>query len=251
MFVLKALNFLISLLFICTLCVAGSYSTYALWDNHQVYAAAENVQDDMLRLKPQEDDGASFQELLAVNPDVAAWITLDNTNIDYPVLQGSSNLSYINTDVYGNFALAGSIFLDSRCDKTFQDVYSLLYGHHMANGSMFGDLDLYKEKAFFDENKTGKLRLPDRSYDLEIIACLTAASSDDRIFEIGQIQADLESFIGYAEQNALYMRRGVWEDIYSQEDKKYQILALSTCSSEYTDARTVVVTIMKPSKMEN
>ncbi len=240
-----------SLLFICSLCVAGSYAIYALWDNHQVYAAAENVQDDMLRLKPQEDEGDSFEELLAVNPDVVAWISLDNTSIDYPVLRGNSNLEYINTDVYGNFALAGSIFLDSRCDKTFQDFYSLLYGHHMANGSMFGDLDLYKEEVFFDKNRTGKLLLPDGSYDLEIIACLTAASSDDSIFEIGQIQVDIESFIAYAEKNALHVRKEILDDIYNQGDKRYQILALSTCSSEYTDARTVVVTIMKPCKVEN
>lgn len=111
---LKAANFCVSLVVILTMCAAGAFSVYALWDNSQVYRAAGDVQASMLHLKPQADptaaEGPTFDELLAVNPDVCAWLTLDGTNIDYPVLQGESNLSYINTDVYGNFALAGSIF---------------------------------------------------------------------------------------------------------------------------------------------
>lgn len=121
--ILRILESLFSLTLALALILAGSYSAYALWDNNQVYTAAENVQAKMLSLKPtageDEDAGPSFAELLAVNGDVCAWLTLDNTHIDYPVLQGEDNLSYINTDVYGNFALAGSIFLDSGCDNTF------------------------------------------------------------------------------------------------------------------------------------
>ena len=125
----------------------------------------------MLKLKPAEDS-PSFEELLAINPDFKGWVTLDGTNIDHPILQGKTNLSYINTDVYGNFSLAGSVFLDSRNNGNFEDTYSLLYGHHMENSKMFGDLDLYKEERFFRENQTGKLILPDRIYKLEIFASL-------------------------------------------------------------------------------
>ena len=173
-FFLKTANSLVSLVVILFLTVAGVYSGYALWDNAQVYAAVDDVQSELLKLKPDaaEEDGASFEELLAVNPDVCAWLTLDNTGIDYPVVQGEDNLSYINTDVYGEFALAGFIFLDSSCDNTFHDQYSLLYGHHMENSKMFGDLDLYEDEEFFNENTTGMLILPDRSYELEILpAC--------------------------------------------------------------------------------
>ncbi len=98
----------------------------------------DNVQGELLQFKPAADgeNGASFEELLAINSDVKAWLTLDNTAIDYPVVQGENNFSYINTDVYGDFALAGSIFLDSDCDGSFHDPYSLLYGHHMENSKM-------------------------------------------------------------------------------------------------------------------
>ena len=92
---LKAANFCVSLVVILTMCAAGAFSVYALWDNSQVYRAAGDVQASMLHLKPQADptaaEGPTFDELLAVNPDVCAWLTLDGTNIDYPVMQGESN----------------------------------------------------------------------------------------------------------------------------------------------------------------
>lgn len=110
---LKAANSFLNFIVVFSLCIAATYAGYALWDNNQVYAAAENVQDSMIKMKPvvaEGEEGASFEELLAVNPDVCAWVSVDNTNIDFPILQGETNLSYINKDVYGNFALAGSIF---------------------------------------------------------------------------------------------------------------------------------------------
>ena len=107
---LKTADVMIRAAVIFFLVIAGLYSGYALWDNAQIYAAVDDVQSELLKLKPDtaEDGGASFEELRAVNPDVCAWLTLDHTNIDQPILQGKDNLSYINTDVYGNFAMAGA-----------------------------------------------------------------------------------------------------------------------------------------------
>lgn len=244
---LRAANALVSFVVALCLCTAGLYSVYALWDNSRVYSAAEDVRADMMKLKPTviEAGGASFEELLAVNPDVCAWVTIDNTNIDYPVLQGATNLTYINTDVYGNFAMAGSIFLDSRSDRGFGDMYSLLYGHHMANGNMFGDLDKFEEETFFRKNKTGTLILPDRTYDLEIYACMLVTASEDAIFDPQQYQDDINSLLDFVEQNALYYDADTVAEL-RQKDGSSQILALSTCSSEFTDARTIILTVMKP-----
>ena len=209
----KAANALLSAAAVLFLITAGSYSAYALWDNAQVYSTADNVMSELLSLKPkpgaQEDNGASFEELLAVNGDVCAWLTLDGTRIDYPILQGEDNLSYINTDVYGSFALAGSIFLDSRCDNTFHDAYALVYGHHMDNGRMFGDLD--KEGMIFDTQMR---------------------------------QTDIGGLLDFAEAEAVHLRPDTVEAARGAESP--QIIALSTCSSEYTDARTIVLAYMTP-----
>lgn len=242
---LKAANTIINFIVVLSLCAAGLYAVYALWDNNRIYAAAEDVQADMKKLKPDADqDKASFEELLAINPDVCAWVSLDNTKVDYPVLQGANNMIYLNQDVYGDFALAGSIFLDSRNDRTFSDRYSLLYGHHMKNGSMFGDLDLYKDEAFFTKNTTGMLILPDRNYKLEIFACLLIEAGDDYIFEPNQWQNDIDGLISYAEKNALHLHQDTVNEL--RKDSNLQVLALSTCSSEFTDARTIILAAMEP-----
>lgn len=243
---LKAANSLMTFVVVVFLAAAGIYSAYALWDNAQVYAAVDDVQDELLKLKPvvEEDGGASFDELRAINPDVCAWLTLDNTEIDYPVLQGENNLSYINTDVYGNFALAGSIFLDSSCDSSFHDQYNLLYGHHMANSKMFGDLDLYEDKEFFDQNRTGTLILPDRSYTLQILACLRVSASEEAIFSPQKWETDTEGLLEFITANAMYIHEDMMEQIDSQTESP-QILAMTTCSSEFTEARTVLLAVMK------
>lgn len=160
-------------------------------------------------------------------------------------MQGKTNLTYINTDVYGKFALAGSIFLDSRNDRGFGDTCSLLYGHHMANGNMFGDLDKFEEESFFRKNKTGTLLLPDKTYDLEIYACLLVPASEDMIFDPQQHQDDINPLLDFVEQEALYYDADTVAAL-RQTNGESQILALSTCSSEFTDARTIILTVMEP-----
>ena len=237
---------MVNLIVVLCLCVAGIYAAYALWDNNRVYSAASDVQADMVKIKPvvEEEGGASFEELLAINPDVCAWVTVDNTKIDHPVLQGSTNLTYINRDVYGNFALAGSIFLDTRNERGFSDAYSLLYGHHMENSGMFGDLDLYKDQSFFDDNKTGMLILPDRSYNLEIFACLLVEAGKDTIFDPELWQTDINGLLSFAKDNSLHLREETINKL-EQMDKP-QVLSLSTCSTEFTDARTIILAVMEP-----
>ena len=245
-YVLRGLNALFSLIVLLCFFVVAAYAGYALWDNRQVYAAAENVRDEMLQLKPPEDpegeEGPTFEELKAVNPDVYAWVTLDNTNIDHPVVQGQDNLTYVNRDVYGNFALAGSIFLDSRNDSSFSDPYSLLYGHHMENSGMFGDLALYKEEDFFQENSTGYLITPEGVYDLEIFASLVVSASDQYIFDPEIWHTEEAAALAHVKENALYLRENIFQDL----DENSRILALSTCSGEFSDARTVVLAKMIP-----
>ena len=244
------LSSVVDLVTALALICAGLYSAYALWDNHRIYAAAENVRADMLLLKPDAGadgtDGDSFRRLLEVNPDVCGWLTLDNTQIDYPVLQGKDNLTYINTDVYGNFALAGSIYLDSRSDRSFGDGYSLLYGHHMEKSRMFGDLDLYTDEAFFADNSSGTLILPDRTVRLEIFAVLTVKASEKAVFDIpdGASQSKTAAVLDYVSAHAKLVRRDVTERLCASDT--IRILALSTCSPEFTDARTVVLASMTP-----
>ena len=220
----RAVNSMVSLVIILAMLLFGSYSAYALWNNRQIYSAAQDVQLQMRELKPdvEAENGPSFEELLAINPDVKAWVTMDGTAIDYPILQGETNLSYINTDVYGRFALAGSIFLDCRNKGDFSDCYNLVYGHHMANSNMFGDLDLYKDPEFFRKNTTGTLITQYGVYDLTVLALLLVPASEDSIFEVPRNQ-DPDKVISYTLENAVLI-----SDRMPQLGDDVQFFALST-----------------------
>ena len=240
-YILKGANTIISYMLLISFLVAGVYAGYALWDNSLVFAAVDNVQADMLGLKPEIDEfqRPSFDELLAINEDVVGWVTLDNTNIDYPVLQGEDNLEYFNKDIFGNFSLGGSIYLDSRNDPNFEDDYSLLYGHFMERGRMFGDLELYREERFFENNQTGSLMTPEEVYDLEIYATLVVGATDEEIFNPTMWNENLEDLMEFANENALYINEAAIEG-----NEKPKVLAFTTCTTEFTDARTVVLAIM-------
>ena len=250
--IIRGINDFITMIVFLVLMIIAAYACYALWDNAQIYQEASNVQEDMKRLKPleNEEESPSFAELLKINKDVCAWITMDNTGIDYPVLQGKDNMDYINTDVYGKFSLAGSIFLDTRCSEDFSDSYSLLYGHHMTNHLMFGDLDYYKEKDFFDENRTGALITQDNVYKLKTVACMMVGASEDRIFEPYIWENCLDELLIYIQSDALHydkdeinlVRQKIEDYNQGTSNIKPRIVALSTCSSDFTDARTILIT---------
>ena len=243
--ILKAANTLVSYVVVIALCISGLYAGYALWDNNLVYAAVDDVQADMLRLKPTTEDGRpSFDELLDINSDVVAWVTIDNTNMDYPIVQGETNLSYINKDIYGEFALAGSIFPDSRNDSLFGEDYSLLYGHSISSGRMFADINLYKEESFFKENQSGSLLTLEGTYDLKIFATLVVPSNEVEIFNPTVWLDDIDELVDYADRTALYLNEDTIQEMRGMDD--FKILALTTCSFEFTDARTVVLAVMEP-----
>ena len=82
------------------------YGGYSLWDTVMVYRGAF-LSSDLLQFKPAEDavESPTLLELQAINPDVQGWLTIDDTHIDYPVVQGENDMEYVNKDVYGEFAL--------------------------------------------------------------------------------------------------------------------------------------------------
>lgn len=226
---------LTALLAVC-LALVFLFACFALWDTWRIYDAA-GIDQRLLQYKPElnsVDNEASFSELLAINPDVCAWLTVEDTNIDYPVVKGIDNIKYVNTDVYGKFSLSGSIFLDYRNAGDFTDSYSLLYGHHMAGEVMFGELAYFTEQEYFREHTTGILYLPDRTYEIEIFACLQTDAYDSMMFGPGDYQESyMNEMLSVIRSTSLQYREiGV-----TGQDR---IIALSTCSDASTNARTIV-----------
>ena len=128
------------------------YGGYSLWDTARIYGNAA-VGEELLKYKPTsetEEEHLSLQELALINPDTRGWLTIPDTHIDYPVLQGKDDMEYINKDVFGEFSLSGSLFLSCHNSSDFSDGYSLIYGHHMDHGGMFGDVVEYTDASYFE-----------------------------------------------------------------------------------------------------
>ncbi len=87
-----------------------------------------------------EDIEIDFSKLKEINSDIIGWIKIDNTYINYPILQGESDEYYLKKDIYKKYNLAGSIFVDSKTDPNFNDDNTVIYGHNMKNQRMFADL---------------------------------------------------------------------------------------------------------------
>lgn len=233
----KALNILVNglaaLFFLCCLAYAG----YSLWDNWHVLSAADSIRDDLVAYRPTNEENLSysFQELMALNPDVCAWIIIDNTNIDYPVVQGKDNFEYLDKNALGEDSASGSIFLDYQNSSDFTDFYTILMGHHMQGGKMFGDMDLFMDETFFRENVTGTLYLPDRILQLETAAFISADAYDKYLYRTdwssGESRREL---ISYIYDTAIYTRG----ETLTPDD---QIISLSTCASGSTNARMLLI----------
>lgn len=216
------------------------YGGYSLWDTAMVFNGAF-VSSDLLKFKPtgEGDGNPSLAELQKINPDCRAWLTVDDTHIDYPVVQGKDNLEYINTDVYGDFALSGAIFLDSSNSPDFSDPYSLVYGHHMENGAMFGDIVEFVRQDYFDAHTTGTLYLPDSTYHITLFACVQADAYDQTVFQPTAQSKDVSDLLDYLNERAIHYRDiGVTASDH--------IIGLSTCAETETNGRVIVFGRLDP-----
>ena len=97
------------------------YASWSIYDAQRIFSGADTTVYETYKPESDVDDSPTFQELVAINPDVLGWITVYGTGIDYPLVQGETNDSYINTSVEKKFSLSGSIFLDSANEPDFSD----------------------------------------------------------------------------------------------------------------------------------
>ena len=202
---------------------------YRLYDFAYMYNSANDR--STMRFKP---DYSSDEAKISL-PDSVAWLVLEDTTIDYPIMQGKDNIEYINKDPYGKYSLAGSIFLDTRNSPDFTDDYNLIYGHHMESGMMFGSLDKYFKEGYLDEHRDGVLVTKDSIYRVNVFAAFHVVSTNHVIFDPGD----------YSVEEVMSLVRDKAE-IY-REPEEGCLLALSTCTNNLPDNRTIVMcTIDKP-----
>lgn len=161
-----------------------------------------------------------------ISSEAVAWLTIDDTKIDYPVMQADDNNKYLNTDPYGDYSLAGSIFLDYRNAGDFSDYYSITYGHHMTNDYMFGALDRFEDKDYFDKHRHGILKFGGVDHELNIFAFAVMQATEQEVFSPD-----------YSDRVLNYLRSRA---IIFYEPGEGNIVLLSTCRDPGLTTRTLV-----------
>jgi sortase B len=186
-------------------------------------------------IRPSDRD-IDFDALFQRNPDAIAWITVEGTEIDYPILKSKDNWDYLVNDIDGKENWEGAIFMDMVNRPDFSDRNTVIYGHNMPHGTMFAGLHLFEDKAFFDENRIIKVYTPEGMRSYEIIA---AYLTDDRNVLYQMDYSDdtvwktyIESVYGNRDLNANLLERPIGADD--------RIITLSTCEQGQAKNRYLV-----------
>ena len=178
----------------------------------------------------------SISELISMNSECFGWISMSETNINYPVMHTPSNpQKYLNKNFYGEYSYSGTPFLDARCSADSTNL--IIYGHHMNNGTMFADLCNYTDNSYFTEHPTVVLETKDGAFAYSVFSVMRVKSDDDWYrFIISETEKSYEKKISYAKEKSIYNTDIT--PVYGQ-----QILTLSTCYGYNQDDRILVLAV--------
>lgn len=185
---------------------------------------------------PEYANMPDFAALRAINPDIAGWLECPGTVLNYPVVQGTDNSYYLKHLFNRDTNAYGAPFVDCANAPGFTDENTIIYGHHMKNGSMFASLVNYKQQAYYDAHPVLYLSTPDGVYRVELFAgYVTSGRADNPVYT--RNFGDKALFLHFL-MDAKAKSDFAADVRVTAEDR---ILTLSTCTYEYDEARYVVL----------
>lgn len=179
-----------------------------------------------------------FKALKQLNKDAVAWLYSPDTIINYPVMRADDYDWYLRHLPDGTYNVNGSLFLDYNGTQNFSGSLSIIYGHNMKSGKMFHSLKKYKEQAYFEKHPYMYLYTEKGNYRIDLIyGCVIEAGEwRERAF---MYEINLDSLMSHAAAHTTFTSKVSYT-------KGSQVIALSTCSYEFDDARYVVLGILVP-----
>lgn len=179
----------------------------------------------------------NFDKLKLLNPDFKAWLNIDNTNIDYPVVQGTDNDFYLKHDFNKKELKSGCLFLDYNSNFT-NDFNTIIFGHNQKDKTMFENLTKFKEKNFF--NQDNKITITDNKYKYtyQVFSVYVAKGSDNfnYLYAVNQENLSNSEKLKYLD---FLKSKSMFSSNLNLNDTSH-ILTLITCSYEFENARTIV-----------
>lgn len=211
-------------------------------------AAEENLPEEPQVLESEEPESEpveipiDFASLQEQNPDVYAWISIPNTNVDYPILQSSTDNSYyLNHSIDYEESAAGAIYTEDYNSKDFEDPNTVIYGHNMKNGSMFRTLHNYEDRSFFDENREVLIYTPDAIRHYEIFA---AYVYDNRHLLLNFDFEDPDVYQRYLDDIFSMRDMQSFVDTSMNVTARDKIITLSTCYKGISERRYLVQAVL-------
>jgi sortase B len=171
--------------------------------------------------------------LKARNHDYIGWIKVDGTDISHPIVQSKEELFYLRRNFDKQYSIPGTIFMDYHNNKYFTDTNTMIFGHHMNDGSMFAPLKKFLKNDFFDKNKYIEIYTPEGDFRYEIFAVYETSVSNVPYKPGMMTEKDMSDFLAQVKKLALHSR----ELNISAQDK---LLTLSTCGYDLRNARILV-----------
>ena len=178
-----------------------------------------------------EIDSAALSQ---INPDYACWLYCPDTPIDYPVVQGADNSRYLHRLFNGERNACGTLFIDCRNLKDFQDPNTLIYGHHMRNGSMFKSITYYADQAWYEAHPYMLLVSEREIAVLEMFASCTTSKRDPCYDVALSDEDDLRAFVEELKGKSDFL---CGLEIRGGD----RLITLSTCAYTFEDARYIAV----------
>ena len=200
----------------------------------------KNVDNEIEKSEGESSNKYNLENIAKINSDVVGWIKIENTNIDYPVMQNGDY--YLHRNIYKNYSSHGTPYLAEYCNIQYSDNL-IIYGHHMNDNSMFAQLDNYKKHSFYENHKYIKFysyyngKTIEKTYEVAI-AFKTVVYSDK-----GFKYYNYTNFSDVQELNDFIENCRKLEFYNTGIDINYgdKLITLSTCEYSQKNGRIVVV----------
>lgn len=218
----------------------NSNKNRGLYDDLQQQITEDKTTDEIT----QVNNGfvEKVKELQQENADVKGWVQIENTNINYPLLQTDNNDYYLTHNYKKEYSSYGSIFINSNCDIKDQNSNVILYGHDMKDGQMFQDLLKYQDKSFYESHPIIKIATEEKEFEYEIICVFKSRifyQDEKNVFRFYQYyhfenENKFNEYINSCKKIQLY-------DTEKTANYGDQLITLITCEYSQENGRMVVV----------
>lgn len=223
-------------------------SSYFIYKNMQEDKKQEEIFEELENIvttnetneeKEQQEDNVNLNKLYKINNDIVGWLKIENTNINYPVMQTKDRPDYyLRKNFYKEYSVFGTPYIDENCDIENGNNL-IIYGHHINGNKMFGELENYKNEEYYNKHKFIKFYTLNEKAEYEIISVFKTTVYNDKGFKYYQYynledEREFETFINKCKELSLYD---------TQKIAKYgdKLLTLSTCDYSQNNGRLVVV----------